>query len=55
VVKEGDLVILASDGITDNIFTYEIITLANQSYLQKSLKDLAKKLTKIAAERGKKR
>jgi protein phosphatase PTC7 len=46
---------LTSDGVTDNIFTYEILALANQCYLQKNIKDLAKKLAKIAAERGKKK
>ncbi len=27
-LQEGDLVILASDGMADNIFTFELVTLA---------------------------
>lgn len=46
---------MTSDGITDNIFTNEIVALANQSFLQRNLKDLGKKLVRIAAERGKKK
>ena len=54
-LREGDLVILASDGMADNIFSFELVALAEKAYQNKTIKELPKKLAKIAVERGKKK
>ena len=54
-VRQGDLVILASDGMVDNIFSFELLEIAQKAYQNGKLDTLAKKLARIAVERGKKR
>lgn len=40
-VRNGDLVILASDGMSDNIFSHELAKIVEKSYTNGNLKDLA--------------
>ena len=51
-VKEGDLIILASDGMADNIFSHEVNDMAEKSFQAEKLSGLAKKLAKQAVERS---
>jgi serine/threonine protein phosphatase PrpC len=54
-VRDGDLVVLVSDGMADNIFSYETVVIAERSYQNKTMPELAKRLSKLAVERAKKK
>ena len=54
-VRDGDLVILASDGMADNIFTYEVVQMAEKMYQNGTLHELSKKLAKVAVDKAKKK
>lgn len=49
---ESDLVVLASDGFADNIFTHQLLQYAEKYYRDGMLKDLPIELTKIATTRA---
>ena len=54
-VQEGDVIVLASDGMADNIFSFEVVNMIEKNYQNKTMKEVAKKLAKIATERAKKK
>lgn len=51
-VGEGDLVVLASDGFSDNVFGYQLLKYAEEFYRKGMLKELPKELTKVATARA---
>lgn len=54
-LKESDLIILASDGMADNLFAHEVVKIAEKYYQNNNIKALAKKLAKLATERANKK
>lgn len=54
-VRAGDLVVLASDGMADNIFDFEVVRMAQQMKNTNAIDQLAKLLAKKAVERAKKK
>lgn len=46
---------LSSDGMADNIFSFETVVLAERNYQNSTMPLLAKKLAKLAVERAKKK
>ena len=47
--------ILSSDGMADNIFSYEVVSIAQKAVEDGKLHMLAKRLAKLAVERSKKK